>query len=51
MSETRDLLTQLELAIEREQALWENEDNTEMKSVHSALAAFRNALNETLEEE
>jgi hypothetical protein len=50
MSETRDLLTQLELAIEREQELWKDED-PHSKSVHAALSAMRNALSETLEEE
>lgn len=50
MSETRDLLTQLELAIEREQELWKTDD-PEVKAIYGALGAFRNALNETLEEE
>jgi hypothetical protein len=50
MSETHDLLTQLELAIEREQELWKDED-PRSKSFHSALGAMRAALNEILEEE
>lgn len=51
MSEgARDLLVQLELAIEREQELWKDED-PHSKSVHASLGAFRVALNEILEEE
>jgi hypothetical protein len=47
MSEAHDLLTQLELAIEREQELWKEEDQ-HSKSVHASLGAFRAALSEVL---
>jgi hypothetical protein len=47
---SRDLLIQLELALEREQELWKDED-PHSKSVHAALGAMRTALDEVLEEE
>ena len=57
MSETRDLLTQLELALEREQEIWKEPEGLSPErtaiyaAVHESLGAFRNALSETLEEE
>jgi hypothetical protein len=53
-----DLLTQLELAIEREQEIWKGppeeippERVAIYAAVHESLGAFRNALSEILEEE